>query len=95
MNNDWSPVTERVHYEERGAVAILRLDDGKANAMQLAWCDEVHKALDRAEAAGVRAIVLLGRRGFFSGGLDLKVLPSLSLRDLRETTFGGRWTSFR
>ncbi len=67
-------------------VAVLTLDDGKANAMSVDWFHELAAALDRAEReAG--ALVIRGRDGFFSGGLDLKLLPTLSpdgVRNLSE-----------
>lgn len=79
----------RVHYERESPdspLASIRLDDGKANAMQAEFFSELHCALDRAEAEPVSAVILSGRPGFFSGGLDLKVLPELGPTELREVT---------
>ena len=85
-------MTRRVHYtrDESGKkpTAILRLDDGKANAMQMAFFDELRAALDQAENDDVHSVILTGREGFFSAGLDLKVLPALSVSDLRHTVDG-------
>lgn len=82
----------RVHYTRddsgKKPVAILRLDDGKANAMQMAFFDELRAALDQAEGDDVHSVILAGRPGFFSAGLDLKVLPTLSAADLRSTLDG-------
>lgn len=64
-----------------GPVAVLTLDDGKANALRPDLVDALDAALDEAERAG--AVVLAGRPGFFSGGLDLKALPTLSRADQR------------
>lgn len=60
-----------VHYEAREQIAILRMDDGKANALSYEMMDALDAALDRAEkeAAGV---VLTGRAGRFCAGFDLK-----------------------
>jgi enoyl-CoA hydratase/carnithine racemase len=81
---------QRVEYtrEDHGSsrVASVRLDDGKANAMQNAFFDELHAALDRAGSEPVHAVVIHGREDFFSGGLDLKVLPDLSASELRDVT---------
>lgn len=77
---------ERVHYERSGPVAIVQLDDGKANAMQQEWCVQLGAALDRAEEEGARCVLLRGRPGFFSGGLDLKVLPGLEPEALQRET---------
>lgn len=68
-------MTEIVSYEQRGAVALLRMDDGKANAMSGAWVAAMGAALDRAEREA-KAVVLVGRPGRFSAGFDLKVMMS-------------------
>jgi len=81
----------RIHYRLADGIGRLHLDDGKANAMQSAWLGEMNAALDEAAADASRAIVVTGRPGFFSGGLDLKVLPGLGPEALRETT--GRFVS--
>jgi enoyl-CoA hydratase len=59
-----------VHYEARENVALLRLDDGKANAFGYALLDELDAALDRAEREAA-AVVIAGRAGRFSAGFDL------------------------
>jgi len=67
-------------------VGVIRLDDGKANAIQRDFLRDLNAALDDAEADDVRAVILCGRPGFFSAGLDLTVVPDLSPGRLRETT---------
>lgn len=59
-----------VTYEIRDNVAIVRLDDGKANALSYALMDELEGALDRAEKEAA-AVLLVGRPGRFSAGFDL------------------------
>lgn len=54
-------------------VAVVRLDDGKANALAPTVITDLHTALDRAEA-DARAVVLIGRPGRFSAGFDLSVI---------------------
>jgi len=52
-------------------VAVIAMDDGKANVLSHAMWDELEAAFDQAETA--KAIVVLkGREGIFSGGFDLK-----------------------
>jgi enoyl-CoA hydratase len=64
--SDASPLS----YEPVGDVAVLRLDDGKANALSHAVVDALGEALDRAEReAG--AVLLIGRPGRLSAGFDL------------------------
>jgi enoyl-CoA hydratase len=57
--------------EER--VAVLRLDDGKANALSHAAIDAIHASLDRAEKEAGAAL-LLGRDGRLCAGFDLGVM---------------------
>jgi len=77
-----------IAYERSGPIARIRLDDGKANAMSVPWFEALTAAFDRAEAEGAAAVLLSGRNGFFSGGLDLRLLQTLSpegLRNLADT----------
>ena len=79
---------ERMRYESDGRITRILLDDGKANAMSVPFFQELTHLLDRAEGDGSSAVVIAGRAGMFSGGLDLKLLPTLSrdgLRELSET----------
>lgn len=79
---------DRMHYESDGKIARILIDDGKANAMSVPFFDELTRLLDRAEGDGSSVVVIAGRAGMFSGGLDLKLLPTLSrdgLRELSET----------
>ncbi|MCP3984621.1 MAG: crotonase/enoyl-CoA hydratase family protein [bacterium] len=64
---------ELLRYELDEQVAILRFDDGKANAISPAALDTLNAALDRAEKEA-RAIALIGRPGRFSAGFDLSVM---------------------
>ena len=61
---------ELVRYALEDGVAVLTMDDGKANVMSQAMLDALSDAFDRAERD--RAVVLLsGRPRMFSGGYDL------------------------
>lgn len=64
-----------LHVEDHDGVALVRMDDGKANALGPAMIHALIDAIDQAEAAG-RALVLTGREGRFSAGFDLKVMGS-------------------
>lgn len=61
-----------VRYDLNKDVATLRMDDGKANVMNIAMLSALNEALDRAEKEA-RVVVLSGREGAFSGGFDLTV----------------------
>lgn len=62
-------------------IALIRMDDGKANAINFAMLSALNAALDKAEA-GAKAIVLAGREGRFSGGFDLKAFASFGPDDM-------------
>ena len=62
-----------VEYRREGAVAVLSMDDGKANVLSPQMLAELGEGLDRAEAEGL-AVLLRGRPGMFSGGFDLATL---------------------
>ncbi len=59
-------------------VATLTLDDGKRNAMNFAWFDAFDGALTEVEQdEDAKVLLVAGREGTFSAGLDLKLLPTL------------------
>ncbi|HYI62686.1 MAG TPA: crotonase/enoyl-CoA hydratase family protein [Acidimicrobiales bacterium] len=62
-----------VQYRLDGAVAVVTLDDGKANAIGHPTLEALHGALDRAEDEAT-ALVLVGGARTFSAGFDLKVM---------------------
>jgi enoyl-CoA hydratase len=62
-------------YALEDRVAVLRLDDGKANALSHEAIAALHAALDRAEKeAG--SVLVLGREGRLCAGFDLAVMRS-------------------
>lgn len=68
-------MSEVISYELKDRVAILRFDDGKANALSPAAIEQLNAAFDRAEKeAG--SVLLVGREGRFSAGFDLRVMSS-------------------
>lgn len=73
-----------------GAVAVVSFDDGKANALTLPEFESLDAAMTEVEKSPALAMVLTGRAGYFSAGLNLKVLPTLALPDLKHliTRFG-------
>jgi len=78
---------ERVRYERVNGAAALYIDDGKVNTFHADSIAEIDAALTRAENdADAQAVVIIGRPGFFSAGLDLKRLPGLGKEALREVT---------
>ena len=58
-------MTEAIQYRLDGAVAVITMDDGKANALSPASITALDAALDRAEEEA-KAVVLAGRPGRFA-----------------------------
>lgn len=56
-------------------VAVITMDDGKANALSIAMQSGLNKALDQAEKDKA-TVVLAGRPGILSAGFDLKTLSA-------------------
>lgn len=62
-------------YTLEGTTAIVRMDDGKANALSSAMISQLTSALERAEKEA-SAMILTGRPDRFCAGFDLKVMMS-------------------
>ena len=77
-----------VTIEEQGDVALVRVDRPPANAMDPELLAEGFAVLGELRSADPGAVVLTGRPGFFSAGLDLKVMPTLDADGLRAAVDG-------
>jgi enoyl-CoA hydratase len=64
-----------VTYELHDRVALITIDDGKANAISHPIAAGIHDALEKAKTEA-SAVVLAGRPGRFSAGFDLSVMSS-------------------
>jgi enoyl-CoA hydratase len=61
--------------ESDTGVRVIRLDNAKANAIDLALLETLRVELDSALESGAKAIVLTGYDKYFSAGLNLTGLP--------------------
>ncbi len=77
-----------VFSEPRGDVALVVIDRPPANAMNVELLGELASELDRLAADPPRALVLAGRDGFFSGGADLKAVPTYGPEQRRQMVSG-------
>ena len=66
-------MSDLVSYTLEDGVAVLTMDDGKANAMAPAMSGALNAALDRADDEA-QAVVIRGRPGVFCGGFDLRII---------------------
>lgn len=64
---------DKVTYEFADGVAMIRLDDGKANALSPETIAAINAALDRAESEA-HSVALVGRDKRLSAGFDLSVM---------------------
>ena len=83
--------TAAVSLESRDDIALITIDDGKANALSPDVIAALNDALDQVEggAPASRAVVLCGREGVFSGGFDLKVMRSGDFRAMGALVTSG------
>lgn len=81
MSNDF------VHYEQQDGIAIIRIDDGKRNALSPPVLREIGLAFDRAEADDA-GVILTGRESVFSAGFDLHVMKRGGMNALRMLRAG-------
>ena len=65
--------TEPVRYELHDNVAVIRIDDGKRNALSPQTFAGIYAALDRAESDNA-IVIFTGRDDVFSAGFDLNVM---------------------
>jgi enoyl-CoA hydratase len=71
-------VSEYLRVESHGDVAVIHMDRPPANAMDPALVEEGARLLGELASDDPGAVVIAGRGGYFSAGLDLKVAPTLS-----------------
>jgi enoyl-CoA hydratase len=88
-----------VRVEEHGDVALVRVDRPPANALNPELLSEARAVADELSASGPGAVVLTGREGFFSAGVDLKLVPTLDADGQRTMVEGvnrlmAAWYSF-
>src|SRR2546429_5668485 len=66
-----------VTVEARGDIALVRIDRPPANAMDRELLGEAIATQEQLAADEPAAVVITGREGFFSAGVDLKLAPTL------------------
>ncbi|MBW0012992.1 crotonase/enoyl-CoA hydratase family protein [Mycobacterium sp.] len=65
-----------VIYSHKDSIAVVRMDDGKVNALGPTMQQALNEAIDQADRDDVGALVITGNERVFSGGFDLKILTS-------------------
>jgi len=77
-----------VSIDRAGAIAILAIDRPPANAMNVELLDDLVAALRELEEEPPGALVLAGREGFFSAGVDLKAVTGYGPEEQRRSVEG-------
>lgn len=81
---------EKLTYTFKDGVAIIAMDDGKANALGSQTWAELNEALDKAEADDA-IVIITGRDGMMSGGFDLKEMDGGPQNSLELTSKGSKF----
>ena len=69
-------------------IAIITMNDGKANAINPTMLDALNTALDQAEKEA-KAVILVGSPGKFSAGFDLKIMQGAAPEEVRDLVKAG------
>lgn len=64
-------MTAPVHYSTKDSLAVIRMDDGKVNALGPTMQRALGDAIDQAERDNAGALVITGNERVFSGGFEL------------------------
>lgn len=87
-------MAEIATYELVDNVAVVTMDDGKANVFGPDMIAALNRQLDRA-ADEAKVVLLTGRPGLFSGGFDLRVIRGDDDDVARNMTRGGAYLLMR
>src|SRR4051794_22761025 len=79
---------EWVTRSEQDGVVAVTADRPPVNAMDVQLLDEVVAAVEQLAADPPAAVVLAGRAGSFSAGLDLKAVPGYGAEERRSMVDG-------
>ena len=84
-----------VIYSHKDSIAVIRMDDGKVNALGPPMQQALNEAIDNAERDNVGALVITGNERVFSGGFDLKILTSGEVQPAIDMLRGGFELAYR
>src|SRR5437764_13588573 len=84
-----------VTYSHNESIAVIRMDDGKVNALGPTMQQALNEAIDRADGDNAGALVIAGNDRVFSGGFDLKFLTSGEVQPAVDMLRGGFELAYR
>ena len=80
-------MTEKIAtLKKEGNVSTITLDDGKANVFSPEMSKQINECLDEV-ATEEGCLIITGREGMFSGGLDLKIIQSGDIDHIQDMSF--------
>ncbi|BAX90985.1 crotonase/enoyl-CoA hydratase family protein [Mycobacterium shigaense] len=84
-----------VTYTHLDSIAVIRMDDGKVNALGPTMQQALNDAIDHADGDNAGALVIAGNERVFSGGFDLKILTSGEVQPAIDMLRGGFELAYR
>lgn len=84
-----------VNYSHEDSIALIRMDDGKVNALGPTMQQALNDAIDQADRDNAGALVIAGNERVFSGGFDLKILTSGEVQPAIDMLRGGFELAYR
>jgi enoyl-CoA hydratase/carnithine racemase len=81
-------VSDQLSLEQVDGIALVRMQRPPANALAPDFLAEGAELMERLRSEPPRSVVLTGSAGFFSGGVDLKLAPTLSAGEQRGMVAG-------
>lgn len=88
-------MTGPVSYSHQDSIAVIRMDDGKVNALGPTMQQALNEAIDQADHDNVGALVITGNERVFSGGFDLKILTAGAVQPAIDMLEGGFELAYR
>jgi enoyl-CoA hydratase len=82
-------------YSHDETIGVIRMDDGKVNALGPTMQQALNEAIDHADSDNVKALVITGNQRVFSGGFDLKILTSGEAQPAIDMLRGGFELAYR
>lgn len=73
-----------IDVREEGDIAVIEMHHGKANALDIAFCDALTLRFQRLRDSSSRAVVLTGQGRMFSAGVDLPQMVAAGVPYIRE-----------